>query len=142
MFQLTSFAGCSFVGNQFKGSTFIGVNWSQANLDQRGFLKPFDFERCVLKLSIFMGANLQEVELVDCTLHEVDFSDADLSGAILRGSDLDKTRFSQTNLSRADFTGAKNFAIDAGDNILSKAKFSLPEAMALLYSLDIELIED
>jgi len=44
-------------------------------------------------------------------------------------------------LTEADFTGAKNYAIAASSNTLKKTKFSLPEAMGLLYSLDIVLTE-
>ena len=45
------------------------------------------------------------------------------------------------NLTEADFTGAKNYAIAPGMNTLKKTKFSLPEAMSLLYNLDIKLTE-
>jgi hypothetical protein len=44
-------------------------------------------------------------------------------------------------LTQADFTGATNYAIAASLNTLKKTKFSLPEAMSLLYSLDIILTE-
>ena len=42
-----------------------------------------------------------------------------------------------------DFLGrlpeANNYDIDPGSNIIEKTRFSLPEAMALLYSMDIIL---
>jgi fluoroquinolone resistance protein len=42
-------------------------------------------------------------------------------------------------LSGADLSQARNYMIDPGLNELKKAKFSLPEAMALLYNMDITL---
>jgi fluoroquinolone resistance protein len=56
-------------------------------------------------------------------------------------TDFSNSRFQHTNLTEADFTGATNYAIAASLNTLKKTKFSLPEAMSLLYSLDIILTE-
>lgn len=50
------------------------------------------------------------------------------------------TLFSNTNLTEADLSAARNYHITPGQNVLKRAKFSLPEAMSLLYSLDIDLI--
>lgn len=45
------------------------------------------------------------------------------------------------NLTKADLRQAKNYSIRPDSNKIKKAKFSLPEAMLLLYGLDIELEE-
>jgi hypothetical protein len=42
-------------------------------------------------------------------------------------------------LSDADLSQARNYMVDPSKNILKKAKFSLPEAMSLLYCMDIVL---
>jgi len=42
-------------------------------------------------------------------------------------------------LTEADLSKARNYLIDPGLNQLKKAKFSLPEAMSLLYNMDIIL---
>ena len=52
-----------------------------------------------------------------------------------------KSLFGNTKLVEADLSRARNYQIDPGNNNLKAAKFSLPEAMALLYSMDIEIIE-
>ena len=44
-------------------------------------------------------------------------------------------------LTEADLRGARNYHVAPGENVLTKAKFSLPEAISLLYSLDIDLTE-
>jgi hypothetical protein len=45
------------------------------------------------------------------------------------------------DLTQADFTGARDYTIAPNLNQLKQTKFSLPEAMALLYGLDIILTE-
>jgi uncharacterized protein YjbI with pentapeptide repeats len=72
----------------------------------------------------------------------VDFREADLSGASFGATDLSESLFSSTDLSEADLSRARNYSIAPGRNVLTQARFSLPEAMALLYGLDIVLVED
>jgi hypothetical protein len=106
------------------------------------FVRPADFIDCALNHSIFMWLQ-----------HEGDPTDR-LYGA-QRGffrsrpyaGELYSRRFPQQpflayNLTEADFTGAVNYTIAANLNTLKKTKFSLPAAMSLLYSLDIELTEE
>jgi uncharacterized protein YjbI with pentapeptide repeats len=73
---------------------------------------------------------------------DVDFREVDLFQADFAGTDLSESLFSNTNLTEADLSRARNYRIDPGQNVLTQAKFSLPEAMSLLYSLDIVLTED
>ena len=47
--------------------------------------------------------------------------------------------FARTRLVAANLTGAQNYRIDILNNDIKRARFSLPEAVALLDSLDIEL---
>jgi uncharacterized protein YjbI with pentapeptide repeats len=79
------------------------------------------------------------MQIRNCVAIEVDFRDADLSKADFTGSDLSNSIFISTNLREADLSQARNYSIDPGKNTLSQTKFSLPEAMSLLYSMDIVL---
>jgi uncharacterized protein YjbI with pentapeptide repeats len=133
--------GCSFVETRFERSKVMGVNWVEAAWDTAGFLRPLSFEGCTINFSIFFGLHLKEIVIKDCTALEIDFSEADLTKADCRNTDFAKCRFVQTNLTEADFVGAKNYAIDARINTLKKTKFSLPEAENLLHSLDIVLVD-
>jgi hypothetical protein len=72
---------------------------------------------------------------------DVDFREADLSQADFAGTDLTGSLFSNTNLTEADLSDARNYHIAPGQNVLTRAKFSLPEALSLLYNLDIALAE-
>jgi uncharacterized protein YjbI with pentapeptide repeats len=119
----------------------IGVNWTEASWPAVGLFHAIGFERCAISHSTFIGLGLRRVEIVDCQAREADFAEADLSQANCRGTDFQDSRFLHTDLTEADFTGAKNYAIAPNLNVLRKTRFALPEAMALLYGLDITLIE-
>jgi fluoroquinolone resistance protein len=139
--SLTSIEKSSFSRNIFEASQLIGLNWTLANWSKRSLLKPFDFHRCILNYSIFMGIDLKDVEMIGCLAKEVDFSDSSLIRANCNGTDFTNSRFIHTNLTEADFSSAQNYMIDATLNVLKKTKFSLPEAMSLLHSLDIILVD-
>jgi uncharacterized protein YjbI with pentapeptide repeats len=58
------------------------------------------------------------------------------------GTDLTDSLFLTTDLTEADLSSATNYQIDARQNTIQNARFSLPEAMSLLHGLDIELVEE
>lgn len=138
-FSLSRIPGCSFINSSFGETKLIGVNWAQADWSTMDLGKPVQFNKCALNHSTFIGLNLEGLQVLDCNAVNVDFREADLSHADFSGSDLSESLFIHTNLSEADFSKALNYAIDPGLNIIKKAKFSLPEAMSLLYNMDIIL---
>jgi fluoroquinolone resistance protein len=73
---------------------------------------------------------------------DVDFREADLRQADFGGTDLSQSLFGNTDLAEADLSRARNYRIDPAHNSLRQARFSLPEAMSLLHSMDIVLVED
>lgn len=131
----------SFKHVRFEDSTVIGVDWTQAAWPKKSLFCALQFTRCTLNHSTFIALSLRDLQLIECVAHNVDFEETDLTQAICRGTDFTNSRFCRTNLTKADFTGAKNYSIAADQNTLKKTKFSLPEAMALLYHLDIVLTE-
>jgi fluoroquinolone resistance protein len=129
---------------QFTRCKLMGVNWTEASWDwheMAQLIKSINFQECLLNYDIFMDLKLKGMEMIDCIALEVDFSNANLSKAVFRGTDLQRAIFRNTDCREADFRGAKNYAISAQVNNISKAHFSLPEAMALLYTMDIKLDE-
>ncbi|NIV28864.1 MAG: pentapeptide repeat-containing protein [Anaerolineae bacterium] len=132
---------CSFTAVKFIDSQVIGVNWTEASWPAVGLFHAIGFERCALSHSTFIGLGLRRVEMVDCLAHNADFAEADLSQANCTGTDFEGSRFLHTDLTEADFTRATNYAIAPNLNVLRKTRFALPEAMALLYGLDIILAE-
>lgn len=139
--NLIGVKGCAFENTRFEDSQLIGVNWTDTTWAKNKFLKPVDFLGCLLNLSTFMNLNLKKIKLTKCVARDVDFTEANMTQANCTATDFSNSRFMRTNLTEADFTGATNYSITANLNTLKKTKFSLPEAMSLLYSLDIVLVE-
>jgi fluoroquinolone resistance protein len=139
--SLVKVAESSFSSVRFEDTKGIGINWTEADwtLCRRG--DSLEFYRCAISHSTFIGLRLPGLRIRECVAADVDFREADLSGANFAGTDLAKSMFGRTNLSKADLSRARNYALDPGKNNLKQAKFSLPEAMALLYGLDIILTE-
>lgn len=139
--SLVEVPGSTFVGIRFEESTLVGVNWARADWSTLNLGRPLDFQRCALSHSTFISTPLGAVAFIDCVAKNVDFREADLTGAAFTGTDLTEALFSHTILRDADLSAASNYVISPEDNVLTGAKFSLPEAMALLYSMDIELVQ-
>ncbi len=132
----------TFSSTRFENSKVIGVNWTEAEWPAMGLGNPVGFFKSAISHSTFLALSLTGVQIRDCVAVDVDFREADLSQADFGGTDLSKSMFINTNLSEADLSRARNYRIDPGQNVLRQTKFSLPEAMSLLYSLDIILVEE
>jgi uncharacterized protein YjbI with pentapeptide repeats len=132
---------CSFTNTVFTKSQVVGVNWTEASWPKRGLLRAIDFFDCAISHSTFLGLSLREINICGCMAHNADFAEADLSRATCTGTDFADSRFLHTDLTGADFVGARNYAISPTMNVLKRTKFSLPEAISLLYGLDIVLSE-
>ncbi len=133
-----------FKNTQFNDCKMLGIDWTMASWGRREIaqlIKTINFKGCVLNYSSFMDLNLNGTNFLDCTLQEVDFSEAMLRKADFSGSDLQRAIFRATDLREADFRKARNYSISSQLNNIAKARFSLPEAMNLLYSMDIQLDE-
>mgnify|MGYP006274309533 CR=1 FL=1 len=135
-------AECHFSDVTFENSKLIGINWTEGAWSSIKIDFPINFEECILDNSIFFGLNLNKIKIERCMARNVDFREADLSKGNLAFSNLAGSMFHQTNLSEVNLTHTKNYEIDMRHNNIEKAKFTMPEAMSLLYHLDIEIIED
>jgi uncharacterized protein YjbI with pentapeptide repeats len=140
--SLIQIPGSSFPATRFETTKLIGIDWTQGDWSQSEFNPIAGFFDCVLSHSTFIGIDLKGIQMKKCIANEVDFREANLTEVNFRGTDLAKSLFGNTNLTRADLSLARNYQIDPGNNVLKQAKFSLPEAMALLYSMDIDLQEE
>jgi uncharacterized protein YjbI with pentapeptide repeats len=140
--SLAQLPGSSFPATKFDKSKLIGINWTHANWKSTGFGKLVGFSKCALSHATFIGLDLEGVQIKKCVAVDVDFREANLTNVDFSGTDLTGSLFVNTNLTEADLSTAKNYTLNPGENILTKAKFSMPEALSLLYGLDIELQED
>ena len=139
--SLTRWQGSSFQNGRFYQSKLIGINWTRLNWSKFVKESPLLFEGCSLDYSTFLGLNIQKQIMSDCSLKDVDFTEADLTGANFSGSNLTGAQFRHSKLMKANFEKATGYAINPQINSLKQAQFSLPEAINLLESMDIILLE-
>jgi fluoroquinolone resistance protein len=165
-YERCTFNGCNFSGNDlshinFTECTFNGCNLSLAKLTNTGmrdiifsdckllglhfedcsdFLFAVNFDTCILNLSSFFKQKLKKTFYKNCSLHEVDFTEADLSNAIFDNCDLSGAKFEKTNLEKADLRTSFNYSIDPEINKIKKAKFSIVGIAGLLDKYDIEIV--
>ncbi len=133
--------GSEFCETLFEDSKLMGIDWTGARWPDIPLLSPIKFFRCILDDSVFMGLSLNDVVIEECKAREVDFREGSFSGACFRSTDFAGSLFNETDLSGADFTDAVNYRIDLNRNRVKGAKFSRQEAVSLLESLGIELVD-
>lgn len=157
-YEHCSFMNCDFSNTDLKGMsftacTFSGCNISMAKLTQTAFrtvlftgckmlglhfeqCNPFGlsfrFEHCILNHSSFYQVKMTKTIFRSVQLHEVDFTDADITGAVLDNCDLSGATFDHTILEKADLRTAYHYAIHPETNKIKKAKFSMPGLTGLL----------
>ncbi|HAH31525.1 MAG TPA: hypothetical protein DCL44_04335 [Elusimicrobia bacterium] len=137
--SLIKVTGTSFFNSLFRNSKILGVNWTQASWPQVKLPSSIQFLNCVISDSTFFGLYLKDIRIRECLARDTDFREADLTGADFAHTDLICSLFVNTDLSRADFTQARNYSIKISENRIKDAKFSMPEAMSLLYCLGIKI---
>lgn len=130
----TNWVNCRFVD-----SKVIGVDWTRAGGVRSELPLSLAFEGCNVSYSSFFGLSVAGLVLERCIAYEVEFGEADLSDGVFTGTDFQGSAFHHTNLSRADLSGAKNYAIDPTANTVKGAIFSLPEAVSLLRGFEVIL---
>jgi len=145
------FTGCdlsliNIEASHFRGVEFVdckvaGVNWTKAHWPRLVLAPPLHFRKCVIDDSSFFGLSLAEVVIEECKAREVDLREANFSGARFSYSDLTNSLFGRTSLRGADFTEATGYNIDIFNNDITNARFSRYEALRLLDSLSIDLVD-
>jgi len=119
----------------------IGIDWTQANWSELALSAPIKFYQCIINDCSFFGLDISGIVIAECKAHDVDFREGDFSQANFTDSDFSNSLFLKTNLSRADFTDAVHYNIDVYLNEIKQAKFSRFEAVNLLSSLDVVLVD-
>ena len=121
---------------EFKGCKMIGLRFETCN----PFGPSFLFDKCQLDLSSFYGMKIKKTVFKNSQLHEIDFTECDLTNAVFDNCNLTQSIFQNTVLEKADFRTAYNYSIDPVSNRLKKAKFSWPAITGLLdkYEIDVD----
>jgi len=156
IFRNCEFIDCSFVkcnlnsillnNSKFSDVVFseckmLGVDWTKAYWRDLALGSALKFNECMINSSSFYGLNQTEITIKGCRAHDVDFREADFSKANFKDSDLSNSIFSNTNLTSAKFAGAINYDININRNKVEKAEFSRHEAVRLLDTLGINLVD-
>jgi uncharacterized protein YjbI with pentapeptide repeats len=125
----------------FEGCKLTGIDWCKANWSSLVLYSPIKMYQCIINDSSFLGLSLKEIVIEECKAHDVDFRKANLSDANLTYTDFSNSIFGRTNLTNANFAEASNYTIDIIQNEIRGAKFSRFEAVSLLESLGVELVD-
>ena len=133
--SMTKITGTTLNTVKFKESKIIGINFETCN----DFLFSVEFDNCIMNFSSFYKRVMKKTLFKDCTLHEVDFTDTDLSGSSFIKCDFHKAKFENTNLEKSDLRSSFNYALDPDLNKIKKAKFSIEGAVGLLAKYDISI---
>ncbi|GEM78003.1 pentapeptide repeat-containing protein [Vibrio superstes] len=125
----------------FNESKLVGIDWTTAHWPSFHADCELSFKHCILNDCSWFGLTLQELTITECKLHDADFREGDFSQSSMTYCDFRHSLFMRTNLEQVDFTESSNLGIDLNNNRLSGAKFSRFEALNLLESLNIELVD-
>ena len=139
--SLVNIAYSQFNEVLFSHCKIIGIDWTKASWPNLMLFSPIKFSQCIINDCAFFGLELKELVIESCKAHEVDFREGDFSQSDFSLSDFTNSLFSKTNLTKVNFTDASNYQIDIYTNTSTEAKFSRYEAVVLLVSLNIELID-
>lgn len=72
-------------------------------------------------------------------MHEVDFTDTNLSNTNFTECDFSGALFNGTNLQKADLRTSSNFSINPEQNLIKGARFSLETLPGLLHKYKIDI---
>jgi uncharacterized protein YjbI with pentapeptide repeats len=144
-FTECKFAGCNlsmaklahaaFRDVAFKDCKLLGLHFENCN----PFLFTVQFDNCLLNLSSFYRLKIKKTHFKNSSLHEVDFTETDLSASRFENCDMANAVFENTVLEKADLRTSYNYSIDPELNHIKKAKFSREGVIGLLNKYDIEI---
>jgi len=139
--SLMKLTGSKMSDVTFDSCKMIGIDWTMADWKSLLTAEPIKFIECILNDSYFFGLDLEGLVMKESRAYEVDFRNCSLIKANFTHTDFKGALFENTNLEGADFTEAQNTHIDIQKNKLKGAIFSRYEALYLLETMGIELVD-
>jgi len=133
--SLSILKSCTFNDVIFEDSKLLGISWSNC-------VEPFDvkFDSCNISQNSFHLLDLRRMKFINSLINDTGFEECNLENALFDNCNLEQTVFVSNNMKKANFETAKNYLIDPKYNDISKAQFSLPEALSFLSLLPIKLV--
>ena len=129
-------SGCEFIS-----SKMLGIDWTMCDWKSLLSSNPMRFKQCMLNDSNFYGLSQDKIEMKECSAKEVDFRAGSFKNADFRSSDFKGALFGNNHLEYANFSDATNTNIDLKTNYLKGTIFSRYEALYLLESMGIILVD-
>ncbi len=124
---------------EFFNCNLMGVNWSVL-VPSGHFSEPISkIQNCNLKYNTFINMTFRKIQFNDNTIIHSTFGECKLVESGFKNCKLDRTEFIKCDLRKADFRDATGYEIDVFTNTLRDARFSFPEAINLLNSLNIRI---
>lgn len=136
-FRTIKFQFSTMQGSIFSECLLMGINWGELQSKGNRLFPIEKLERCTLKFNNFIHVNMIRFDFSNMTIQDSYFHDCRLSHASFRNDDMNRTNFSGCNLNCSDFRGARGYNIDLQSNTLKQARFSFPDVVDLLNTLDI-----
>ncbi len=136
-FHTVDVSGLRMQNTSLLSTACVGIDWSEVRALGRLFPLFGTLRGSTFKLNNFFKMKLPKLAVADSSFLDCAFMESDLSGSVFRNVDFQSTTFQECNLSKADFREARNYRINTTVNKVSKAKFSLPEVVGLLDSLNV-----
>ncbi len=145
-FTECSFIECDLSNATVKNTVFNEVSFLKCKLlglhfnDCNNFLFSVIFNNCNLSLASFYKQVAKHTRCNDSILHQVDFTETNLSNSIFNNCDFKQAIFDNSVLDKVNFRSSYNYEIDPEINSIKKAKFSMPQVLGLLkkYNIDVE----
>ena len=125
---------CTFNDVIFEDSKLLGISWSNC-------VEPFDvkFDSCNISQNSFHLLDLRRMKFINSLISDTGFEECNLELALFDNCNLEQTVFISNNMKKANFETSRNYLIDPKHNDITKAQFSLPEALSFLSLLPIKL---
>lgn len=123
----------------FEKCNLIGVHWNEL-LPAGKYLHSLDMLKdCCLKYNTFTEMNFKKFDFTSNIIQESMFEECDLQESNFRDCGLEATEIYRCDIRKADFRGARGYVIDISSNKMKQAKFSYPEVISLLNTLQIKI---
>ncbi|AUI88305.1 hypothetical protein BS333_18385 [Vibrio azureus] len=140
-FSLANFSNSKLYTLKFYDCKLIGIDWTKVSWAEYHLDYELSFTRCIMNDSSFFGLKMHELNFDECKLHDTDFREGDYTDSSMTYCNFRHALFMRTNLQDVDFSHSEDYRIDVLENNIKGAKFSRFEALNLLDSLGIELVD-
>jgi uncharacterized protein YjbI with pentapeptide repeats len=139
--SLVSLSGSRLFAIEFIESKLVGVDFTSADWPTFHLDFELKFVRSILSDISMFGLTLNRLTFDECKVVEADFREGNFAQSSWTYCDFSKSLFMKTNMQGIDFSDSYHYDIDVLHNRIDKAKFSRFEALNLLTSLGIELVD-